>query len=331
MSEDILDLRHAIRTKSSQLRRAGTNNPDAAEEAEILNAMNDVLTDVLESQLPAKASEALRATDAQYAQFKTVEGAIVSSGKKGLTPDALRSSIRRGTSPGKFARGETGALGTLAEQGEDVVKLLGKGRDDEIGRAVRTLDDTQKAATHSSIVNKLGKDGSTTNKDTGQAQLSGVGLTKQLEKNRSSLLAAGFNESDLTRIDRIAKRLILAQRKGGVAVDQLVDDTLGALTNFLATISGVRAAKRVAARTGTTGSLIIPQFFAEQSRTLFKKLNVGEASRLMTDAMQPTKEGRDLFVALMTRPTAKAAKRSQADRTLKAWLSQSGSTDAEDE
>lgn len=332
-SDDILELRSAIRTKSSQLRRAGRNNPDAAEEADVLNNMNKVLTEVLESQLPDSASAALRATDAKYAQFKTVEGAIVSSGKKGLTPDALRSSIRRSESPGKVARNETGELGKLAEQGADVPALIGKGKDDEIVRAMRTLDETQVKATQADITRKMIKDASPADAKTGQAQLSGKGLTKQLEKNRSSLVAAGFTPADITRIERIAKRLTTIQSPGARPTAQLMNDNLGALTGLLARVAGAKSAKRITAITGTGGPgiLSITGFAARQFERLFKTLNVDGAKNLITDSMQPTAEGRKLFAALMTQSTASAAKRSRADATIKAWIAQSGSTETEDE
>ena len=83
--------------------------------------------------------------------------------------------------------------------------------------------------------------------------------------------------------------------------------------------------------TGGTGSLMFGGSIAKMFERAIGTLNVTRAEDLIIAAMQPTKEGRELFAALMTRGTASAQELRRAETTLRSWAAQTGSTDDGDE
>lgn len=321
-SDDLLELRSVIRDKQRMRQKAGQTNPDAAAEAEILDNVDSRITSVLESQLPPEVTAQLRATDARYVDFKTVENAVLRSGEKGLTPEFLRTAIRSRNSQGRVARGETGDLGELAERGKDITSLLGKaGRtDDQISRAFRTMDEPQARAARADITRELMRKASPADTATGQPRLSGKGLQNQIETNASALRAAGFTNSDIGRMQQVARRLVTIQRPNVTASTQLIDDTLGALTRLVSGAAAAKATQRAtqALGTGGTGSLMFGGAVRRTIQDTVRNMSVDGAERLLTDAVTDP----ELFAALLTRPTAPAIKQVQSARIINAWLAQ---------
>jgi hypothetical protein len=118
-SAALLKLRSEIRDQIRTL--ANGKNPDEASAALLRNAERSV-TDALESQLPKSATDALRATDKQYGQYKIVEDAARRAGDQtqGMTPSQLSAAVKAATPAGPYARGEGGPLRKLASSGKQV-------------------------------------------------------------------------------------------------------------------------------------------------------------------------------------------------------------------
>lgn len=118
-SAELLKLRSEIR---SQIRSAMSGkNPDEAAAALLGNAERSI-TEALESQLPKKATDALRATDKQYSQYKILEDATRRAGDQpqGMTPSQLSAAVKAATPASGYARGEGGPLRKLASAGKAV-------------------------------------------------------------------------------------------------------------------------------------------------------------------------------------------------------------------
>jgi hypothetical protein len=118
-SADLLKLRSDIR---DQIRTAGKGaQPDDAQVALLRNAEQSI-TDALESQLPKQATDALRATDKSYSQYKIVEDAARRAGDQaqGMTPSQLSAAVKGATNAGEYARGGGGPLRKLASSGKQV-------------------------------------------------------------------------------------------------------------------------------------------------------------------------------------------------------------------
>ena len=118
-SADLLKLRSEIR---AEIRAAGKGqNPDMAT-VSILSQAEQSITDALESQLPRQATDALKATDAQYAQYKILEDAVRRSGDQisGTTPSQLSAAVKAATPASQYARGGGGPLRKLASSGKQV-------------------------------------------------------------------------------------------------------------------------------------------------------------------------------------------------------------------
>lgn len=116
-SDDLLDLRSAIRTEA---RKAATKGDDAA--ADLLRNGEKAVTDSLESQLPPDALQALRTADSRYGIYKTLEDAVARSKDMpgGFTPSKLSEAVagaNRGLGKGSYARGGGGPLRDLSEAG----------------------------------------------------------------------------------------------------------------------------------------------------------------------------------------------------------------------
>ncbi len=116
-SDDLLDLRSAIRTEA---RKAAAKGDDAA--ADLLKNGERAITDALESQLPRDPLTALRTADSRYGIYKTLEDAVARSRDTpgGFTPAKLSEAVagaNRGLGKGTYARGGGGPLRDLAASG----------------------------------------------------------------------------------------------------------------------------------------------------------------------------------------------------------------------
>jgi hypothetical protein len=116
-SDDLLKLRSDIR---DQIRKASLGPAADTSQADLLRNAERAVTDVLDSQLPPGVLQGLRATDAQYAQYKVLEDATRRAGDQlmGVTPSQLSAAVRAATPHGAYARGAGGDLRKLASTGK---------------------------------------------------------------------------------------------------------------------------------------------------------------------------------------------------------------------
>ncbi len=327
-SKELLSLRSAIRTKQSTLAKAGALNPDAAEEAALLENVNQALTQILEGQLPPDAVAALRATDARYGQFKVAENAINRSPTGDLTPENLRKALKASSrvSPGQFARGETGELGRLAETGRDVAKFLGK--PEEIKKIVRNMTPEQLQTVKADL--KTAISAKSTRVIKGETKLDGKKLLDNLGKNRETLLAAGVTEKEIAGLETIAKELRLIQRASPATVEKLLTDNVSTVMRFIGALAGSESATRARRVLGLTTqgpSLIIAGFGSRIMQNRLKSMSVDQADSLMRAAFAGEKrvvDGKevDLLEALLLKPTAGLKKQADAAQVLGAFLTE---------
>ncbi len=325
-SKELLSLRSAIRTKQSTLAKAGALNPDAAEEAALLENVNQALTAILEGQLPPDAVAALRATDARYGQFKIAENAINRSPTGDLTPENLRKALKASprVSPGQFARGETGELGRLAETGRDVAKFLGK--PEEIKKIVRNMTPEQKQTVKADL--RIALTEKSTRIIKGETKLDGKKLLDNLNKNRESLLAAGITDKEIKGLETIAKELRLIQRLSPSAANQLLTDNVNTVIRLLGAMAGSESAtklRRVLGATAQGPSLIIASFGSKIMQKRLTNMSVDQADRLIRQALSGEKrivDGKevDLLEVLLLKPTAGLKKQADAAQILGAFL-----------
>lgn len=320
-SDDLLDLRRDVRQQQRRFEKAGQTNPDAAAQADLLDVVDDVTTSVLEAQLPEDVARHLKATDRRYSDFKATERAMWASGERGLTPEALRSSLRFRMSQGRFARGDTGDLGQLAERGKDVTTLFPSSTtntDDQIRRAFRTMDEPTAQAARADITRHLIT--KARKSEEGIPRLMGPAFRYRIEQNVSRLRAAGFTDDDIGRLNQVAQRLTTIQRKTSASTEHLVDDSLGFLSRLVAGAVGVKGTQKLSQflRGGGTTSLMMGGIVRSGAQQTLRDLGVSGAEKLISDAVTDP----ELFAALLTRSTAPAIQQVRANRIMNAWLLQ---------
>jgi hypothetical protein len=112
----LIEMRKNIR---EAIRLAGQRKDFAAER--LLSNAEKAVTDTLETQLPAKAAEYLRAVDAKYAQHMVGTAAVARAGDApaGFTPFQLQQAIKQSMEAGRFARGAGGELRKLSRAGRE--------------------------------------------------------------------------------------------------------------------------------------------------------------------------------------------------------------------
>ncbi len=316
-SQDLLELRQVIRQQQRQRARTGQTSADAAAEAQLLDNADRAVTAALESQLPAEASAALRATDARYADFKVVEDAVRRSGDQGLTPQQLRAAVNRSSTPGQVARGETGDLGTLAEQGTNAAALLKPSATEaQARRLVRNMTPEQQQQVRSDLNTELMRRSS----QQGQTQVNGDKYLKQIDQHEPQLRAAGFSDTDLSNMRAAGRELRMLQGRNPTAVQNLLEDNVGSVFRLLAAVAGSRAGTRIlkilGGTTGAGPNLILAQFGSRQMQQTLTNLSVDKADQLIREAMVNP----ELFAALMTRPTATVKQQADNARIINAWI-----------
>lgn len=136
-SDDLLKIRSNIRTA---LREEGGT---ATAKGRILKSAETHVTEALESQLPAPAMKALKATDAQYGKFKILEDAVYRAKDQtgSFTPAQLSQAVREAAKKGEYARGG----GRLRERAQAAVETF-QPRQPLTGRQVLTAGPVLAAA-----------------------------------------------------------------------------------------------------------------------------------------------------------------------------------------
>lgn len=113
----LLDMRSSIRDAV----RNAKNSPETLQRdtANLLEAAEKKITDALNSQLPADASQALAKADAKYADYAVLQDAVAKAKDKigGFTPNDLSEAVAanmKGQNQGAYARGGGGDLRQIA-------------------------------------------------------------------------------------------------------------------------------------------------------------------------------------------------------------------------
>lgn len=90
---------------------------------EMLRRAEESIDNRLRYALPAEALEKLRATDAQYGKYKTVEKTVAKAkdSPSGFTPNQLSNALIEGTGRGAYARGGGGEFRRLAAAGREAL------------------------------------------------------------------------------------------------------------------------------------------------------------------------------------------------------------------
>ncbi len=150
-------------------------------------------------------------------------------------------------------------------------------------------------------------------------RLDGKKLLAQVESNREVLTAAGFTKAEIGRIERIAKQLQVTQSRSPQAATQLLEDNVGFVLNLAARLAGSKGGSRILQAfggAGAGGSLILTQFGSKTMRNTLKNLSVDKADALLRASF----DDKELFAALLTKPTDSLKRQAEAARTLNAFL-----------
>jgi hypothetical protein len=120
---DLIEVRRAVRAE--QRRVAGSTSADIQDRSQVLEQVENVLTDNINSALSPDLLDGMSVVDGQYRKYKVLEDAVIRSGERGLNPDVVSDAIRRSsTSPGQFATGGDAEFRTLALTGWPIEQLL---------------------------------------------------------------------------------------------------------------------------------------------------------------------------------------------------------------
>jgi hypothetical protein len=123
-SDDLLDIRSAIRTRTRQINLSNDINKQDA--IEIYKNAEQAVTKSLQSQLPPDALASLNLADSNYGRYKVVENAVAKAKDNiaGLTPQKLSQAIYEATADPAYARGAGGELRDLAQAGTKVFQTV---------------------------------------------------------------------------------------------------------------------------------------------------------------------------------------------------------------
>ena len=124
-SDDLLRLRTKVRNR---IREKGKKPNADTDHLDILEMMEETISETLMSQLPADVAKALKRTDAKYANYKVVEDIMASRSDRAMTVDAMRRGVEkaqgRGVDRGSYARGAdlgTGSQRDIVNQSIDAL------------------------------------------------------------------------------------------------------------------------------------------------------------------------------------------------------------------
>jgi len=327
-SDEVLELRKRIRKMHRRKVRAGATGERAEAEAAILQAAERRLTAILDKQLPEKARVALRATDAQYAQYVTVLNAA-GRGNGEFTVSQLQTAIRMTQSSARVARGEAGQLAIAAQQGSDLTRVMGKPRD--AARIVRDMTPAQVHSTKGDFAKVVFDDPKVKMQVGEQAGISGKGLLEVLAREKETMIALGFSPEDLARVDLIARRIKMMETTAPGAVKDLLEDKPGRLVDLAARIVGsiglTKTVRRVTGQSSGGAGIIIAKAGSDNMRRIITSMTVDKASMLLREAVSD----KELFKAMLVSSTDPLAKQIQAGRRINAFFLSVGLGAADEE
>jgi hypothetical protein len=317
-SGDLLELRSSVRAKQREYGKSLTE--DSNQYRQILQGIEAQLTKSLETGLRGEPLTSLRTADSQYRQYKIIEDAVFRSGDGPFTPDRMAESIRlASSSKSAYARGVNDVeqeLRILAQSGRRVEEVLG---DPAAARAlIRDFNPRQLRPIKADFVNTAVNKSLKVDRDfgsEGNQYISGADLKVFLKENKATAKALGFAEIELNRLNRIANELIVMERKSPEAVARLFEDGPATFLQLGATLVGAKAGQRVSGG-GIGSSLVLAQFMAKRARDNLAKLTSDKAVELMNQAVTD----KNLYAALLTKPTDSPKQVKQAVQALNAWF-----------
>lgn len=308
-SDDLLELRSAIRNRQRML--AKHSDADSDQARELLDSVEYAITSRIESGLPSDSLVALQAADSRYRMYKVVEDAVYRSGDVQLTPQKLSSAIRINSEQrGLYARGKQDELRSLARSGKDISTVLGN--PDEARLMVRDVQD--KKPIHAAFVRAIA-DKARSSDDAGNAVISGAKLKSLMREQGDVAKALGMSDKDMQRLSRLADELIMMQKKPDASVAQLFEDGPANIAQLGAALIGAKSGQRMAGN-GLGSSLVLAGFMSRKAKDTLGRLTSDRAEKLMIDAVTDPK----LFAALLTGPTSTPRKRRDAARAINAWV-----------
>ena len=311
-SADLLQLRSRIRSKA---RKMPVTTPEGIAMKEFYELAVDRINSVLKSQLSTSAMTRLGSIDAQYAAYKTVEGAIYNSADRGLTPNGLLRAVRQSASSrGAYARGEGTDMRQLAQDGRTAQEVWNK--PDMATRYVRDMDDVPKQNLQNRFVREMmRKSAHPELSDEGFEVTSGPRLLQLLREQGPTLRALDMGPEDINRIATIARELTMMQAKTPAALEQLMEDGPATIMQLVATIIGARQGQKFSDQ-GMGAGMVLAGFFSKQARQRLEHITNDNARRIMTDAATDRK----LFESLMTTPNDSAPIQLKAARQIMSWI-----------
>lgn len=218
-SDLLLDMRSSIR---DQIRQARTSSETLQRDtANLLEAAEGKITEALESQLPKKPVAALRAADAKYGDYKTLESAIRNAKDRDFTPNDLSQSVASANSGqlgGQYARGGGGPLRDLASDARTVLDS----RSPPTGQRLATIALSGLAATEpvtaGLLASYLGLVGTKTGRKLAQGrtapQLAAQRLGGRINKSVQGAIPDAGSRQDVARLLNLSTAQLL---------DRLVD------------------------------------------------------------------------------------------------------------
>jgi hypothetical protein len=319
----LIEFRHKVRT---ELRRAragsGTGRSAGAEDrTELLDRMDDALTDLITRQLDGDMADGLRAVDGQYRKFKVLQDAVGRTVDRELQPGAMEAALRTSAGKPRLARGDEESTLALVRGGRDVARVLKDPQ--EAARYVQNVPDDVVRQRRANLANEVLDRAVIQARADEPKLLSGRELTKQIDESRASLQAAGFTDRDIRNLERTAATLRMLERQAPPARPDLMTDKTGTMLKLISGFMGIKGIRGLGKMFGVWdkgASIRVASKGARGGEFLSDRYLRSGAERLLRDAHQPTEEGRALYRLLLTKPTDPPAQVREARNVVRAYM-----------
>lgn len=313
-----------IRTEIRDTRRRVDNRADK----DVLDAAEDALTQHLnENIVDPEIVQRLQNLDHQYRKHVVLTDAFART-DRGATPETMIGAIQTSLSPGQFARGEAAGLDdlrALARLGQSSRTVMGK--PDEARLMIRDLPDPDKQTFRAGFVNELMADARRTGE--GADFIDGSQLLAAIRREGPTLDAMGFTATDKARMTDIANRLMTVQRNPEAVAAQIYEDGPSNVVQLVTALIGAKGGQRLAGQ-GLGSSLVLASFGSRLMRNAVSTVFSDASIDVLVKASQPTREGRELYAALLTRPTDSIRKQDEAARVIMSTMFGAGMTGAQE-
>lgn len=193
----------------------------------------------------------------------------------------------------------------------------------QLMRQVRSDPVAQQGLKHAYVEGILGRSRTGEVDDAGEFLTSGKRFRRLLIENEDVSKVLLSNE-ERARLSRVAETFARIDAKPS-GPETAADDVPAFFLRLGARWLGAQAGQRLASGMGS--SLVMAQGMASEYQRILGRLTRDKANKLISDAIQDPK----LFEALMTGPTASAAKQARAIQRINAWMAVPASTVTEDQ